>query len=161
MHCKRCYKIYICLVVLGQLESFRNYKGLRIIFPKILDAILSFTKVTIFLIPTSITRSNPKILATEKRKGLSGLFYPSKLVKFSVLLMKLVFFLLIRVHFYFIFYLIRVDPTQTGGPTFVPASLKACSDPKFFYFSFFFFFYFSCWQTSPCDEINCHNSEVH
>ena len=28
----------------GQLESFRNYKGLRIIFPKILDAILTFTK---------------------------------------------------------------------------------------------------------------------
>ena len=50
MHFKRCYKICICSVVLGQLESFRNYKGLRIIFPKILDAILSFTKVRIFLI---------------------------------------------------------------------------------------------------------------
>ena len=41
MHSKRCYKICICSVVLGQLESFRNYKGLRIIFQKILDAILS------------------------------------------------------------------------------------------------------------------------
>ena len=36
--------------------------GLGIIFPKILDAILGFTKVRIFLIPPSITFSNPKIL---------------------------------------------------------------------------------------------------
>ena len=40
MHSKRCYKICTCSVVLGQLESFRNYKGFRNIFPKILDAIL-------------------------------------------------------------------------------------------------------------------------
>ena len=33
------YKICICSVILGQLESFRNYKGFSIIFPKILDAI--------------------------------------------------------------------------------------------------------------------------
>ena len=39
MHSKRRYKICICSVVLGQLESFRNYKGFGIIFPKILDAI--------------------------------------------------------------------------------------------------------------------------
>ena len=44
MHSKQRYKICISSVVLGQLESFRNYKGLRIIFPKILDAILTFTK---------------------------------------------------------------------------------------------------------------------
>ena len=62
MHFKRCYKICICSVVLGQLESFRNYKGLRIIFPKILDAILSFTKVRVFLIPPSIACLDPKIL---------------------------------------------------------------------------------------------------
>ena len=33
------YKQFICSVILGELESFRNYKGLSIIFPKILDAI--------------------------------------------------------------------------------------------------------------------------
>ena len=44
-----------------QLKSFRNYKGLSIICLKILDAILSFTKVRIFLIPLSIEFSNPKI----------------------------------------------------------------------------------------------------
>ena len=58
MHSKRHYKICISSVVLGQLESrFRNYKGFRIIFPKILDAILSFTKVRIFLIPLLIAFS--------------------------------------------------------------------------------------------------------
>ena len=35
MHSKQRYKICISSVVLGQLESFRNYKGLRIIFPKL------------------------------------------------------------------------------------------------------------------------------
>ena len=54
MHSKRRYKICICSFVLGQLESFRNYKGLHIIFPKILDAILSLTKVRIFLIPLAV-----------------------------------------------------------------------------------------------------------
>ena len=62
MHSKRYYKICICSVIQEQLESFRNYKGLSIIFLKILSAILSFTKVRIFLIPLSITFSNPKIL---------------------------------------------------------------------------------------------------
>ena len=33
------YKTFICSVILGELESFRNYKGFSIIFPKILDAI--------------------------------------------------------------------------------------------------------------------------
>ena len=33
-----------CSVVFRELESFRNYKGLRIIFLKILDAILSLMK---------------------------------------------------------------------------------------------------------------------
>ena len=45
MYFKRRYKICICSVILGQLESFGNYKGFGIIFPKILDAIESFTKV--------------------------------------------------------------------------------------------------------------------
>ena len=31
------YKICIYSVILGELESFRNYKGLSIILPKILD----------------------------------------------------------------------------------------------------------------------------
>ena len=39
MHSKRRYKICICSIVLGKLQSFRNYKGFSIIFPKILDAI--------------------------------------------------------------------------------------------------------------------------
>ena len=38
-HLKRRYKICICSVILGKLESFRNYKGFSCIFPKILDAI--------------------------------------------------------------------------------------------------------------------------
>ena len=73
MHFKRCYKICICSVVLGQLESFRNYKGLRIIFPKILDAILSFTKVRIFLIPPSIACLGPKILGFLFQRNTSKL----------------------------------------------------------------------------------------
>ena len=39
MHPKRQYKICICSVILGELESFRNYNGFFIIFPKILAAI--------------------------------------------------------------------------------------------------------------------------
>ena len=39
MHSKRRYKICICLVILGELESFI---GFNIIFPKILDAICTF-----------------------------------------------------------------------------------------------------------------------
>ena len=62
MHSKRRYKSCFCLVVLGQLESFRNHLGPQHILPKILDAILGFTKVRIFLIPLSISFSNPKIL---------------------------------------------------------------------------------------------------
>ena len=42
--------------------SCRNYKGFRIIFPEILDAIYPFTNVKIFLIPLSITFLNPKVL---------------------------------------------------------------------------------------------------
>ena len=41
-------------MILGDFESFRNYKGFRIIFPKIFDAIYPFTEVGIFLIPLSI-----------------------------------------------------------------------------------------------------------
>ena len=62
MHSKRSFKICIFLIILDELESPRNYKGLSIIFPKILDAILSFTKVRIFQIPLSIAFLIPNIL---------------------------------------------------------------------------------------------------
>ena len=42
MHSKRRYKIFICSVILGELEAFQNYKGFSAIFPKILDAIERF-----------------------------------------------------------------------------------------------------------------------
>ena len=58
----RRYKIRTCSVVLMQLHYSGIYKGLSIILPKILGALLSFMKVGIFLIPFSIAFSNPKIL---------------------------------------------------------------------------------------------------
>ena len=39
IHSNRRYNIHISSVILRQLESFRNYQGFRIIFPKILDGI--------------------------------------------------------------------------------------------------------------------------
>ena len=60
MYSKCAKKIYVCSVVLGQLESFRNYKGFSIIFRKILTAIYSSTKVTIFLTTLCIVYSIPK-----------------------------------------------------------------------------------------------------
>ena len=63
MHSKRRYKICICSVILGELESFRNYKGLSIIFLKILDEILPVTNVRHFLI-LNVTFLNPKILGS-------------------------------------------------------------------------------------------------
>ena len=62
MHSKRRYKICICSVILGELEAFRNYKGVSVLFPKLLYAIERFTKVRIFLISLSITLLNSKIL---------------------------------------------------------------------------------------------------
>ena len=41
MHSRRRYKICICSVILGELESFQNYKGFSVL-PKILDAIERF-----------------------------------------------------------------------------------------------------------------------
>ena len=63
-HSRRRYKIGSCSVTLGDFASFtcRNYRGFRIIFPKMLDAIYPFKKVKIFLIPLSITFLNPKVL---------------------------------------------------------------------------------------------------
>ena len=34
MHSKRRYKSCFCLVILGELESFWNFKGLKVIFLK-------------------------------------------------------------------------------------------------------------------------------
>ena len=62
MHSKRRYQICICSVILGELKSFRNYKGLSIIFPKILDAIWRITKVRHFLISLSTAFLSLKIL---------------------------------------------------------------------------------------------------
>ena len=45
MHSKRRFNICFCSVILGELQSFRNYKGFSIIFPKNLDAISSITKL--------------------------------------------------------------------------------------------------------------------
>ena len=62
MHSKRCYKICIHSVMPGEPEAFWNYEGFGVIFPKILGANASFTKVIIFLIPLSIKILNPEIL---------------------------------------------------------------------------------------------------
>ena len=62
MHSKQRYKIRICSVILRELESFGNYKGFGIIFPKIFDAIWSITKVRHFVISLSIAFLSPKIL---------------------------------------------------------------------------------------------------
>ena len=47
MHSKWRYKICICSVILGELESFRKYKDFNIIFSKISDAFSRITKVRI------------------------------------------------------------------------------------------------------------------
>ena len=47
MHSERRYKICICSVILRELQSFRNYKGFSIIFPKILDAIWRIARLQV------------------------------------------------------------------------------------------------------------------
>ena len=71
MHSKRCYKVCIRSVVLGELEheSFRNYKGFSNIFLKILDAALRITKNTFFFYSSTITFLHLKIL---------GFLFPTK-----------------------------------------------------------------------------------
>ena len=84
MHSKQRFKICICSVT-GELESFRIYKGFRIIFPKILLAILGIRKVRIFLIPLSMTVLNPKILgflfSTGKIADCTSEMWKTKLQK--------------------------------------------------------------------------------
>ena len=55
MKSKRRYKICIDSVFLGELEAFRKYNGFSVILSKILDAIETFMKVRIFLIPLFVT----------------------------------------------------------------------------------------------------------
>ena len=55
-------RLFRCSVILGELTSFRNYKGLSFIIPKILNTMKRITKVRIFLIPLFITFLNPKTL---------------------------------------------------------------------------------------------------
>ena len=43
MYSKRSCKVRICSVILGDLESVRNFKGFNIIFPKILDTVKRIT----------------------------------------------------------------------------------------------------------------------
>ena len=61
-------KIYVCSVILGQLESFRNYKGFSIILRKILAAIYSSTKVRIFLTTLCVVFFNISNMLGEKQK---------------------------------------------------------------------------------------------
>ena len=62
MHSKRRYKFVSVRSPQGKCESFPNYKGLSIIFPKILGAIWRVTKVRHILTSLSIVFLNPKIL---------------------------------------------------------------------------------------------------
>ena len=64
MHSKWRYKICMCSVILGEDESFRNYNGLSIVFPTILDEIWRITKMRHFLILNTTTFFNPKILGS-------------------------------------------------------------------------------------------------
>ena len=57
----------------GNLNLFEITYGLSMIFPKILDAILGFTKVRIFLIPLSIAFSNPRFPFSTKNRLSWGL----------------------------------------------------------------------------------------
>ena len=65
MHFKRGYlEICICYIILGELESFRNYEGFSIFFPENVRCNLTYHEGEnlIFLIPLSITFLNPRIL---------------------------------------------------------------------------------------------------
>ena len=62
MHSKRSYK---CSVTLGELKTFRNYQGLRVIFPKMFRWNLTYNESEIyFLILNVITFLNPKNLGS-------------------------------------------------------------------------------------------------
>ena len=63
MHSERHYKLCNCSVILGEIESFRNYKGVRVVFPKIVGEIWRITKLRRFLI-LNAKFLNPKILGS-------------------------------------------------------------------------------------------------
>ena len=78
MHSKSRYKIRLCSVILGKLESFQNYKDSSIIFPKMLDAhlkqqwvlelhsFLSQSKLSNFFVYTIKQISKVKIFEYKK-----------------------------------------------------------------------------------------------
>ena len=68
MHSKRRYKICICSVILGELESSK-LQGLQYHFPENFRCNLAHYEKENFLIPLSITFLNPKIL---------GFLFPTK-----------------------------------------------------------------------------------
>ena len=77
MHSERRYKICICSVILRELQSFRNYKGFSIIFPKILDAIWRIARLQVVPhfsseIVKRAKRERVKITPREKRRHAGG-----------------------------------------------------------------------------------------
>ena len=72
MHSKVRYKICTCSVKVGELQSFGNYKGSSIIFPKILDAIWPITKVRHFFISLSIESSSSRVIENSRKYLLLG-----------------------------------------------------------------------------------------
>ena len=72
MHSKVRYKICTCSVILGELQSFGNYKGSSIVFPTILDTIWPITKVRHFLIPLSIASLSSRVIENSRQYLLLG-----------------------------------------------------------------------------------------
>ena len=66
MHSNRRYKICICSVILGERQSFRNDKGLSIIFRKIFDEIQTYYEIETFSDSSRLASSflHPKILGS-------------------------------------------------------------------------------------------------
>ena len=66
MHSNRRYKICNCSVILGERQSFRNDKGLSIIFRKIFDEIQTYYEIETFSDSSRLSSSflHPKILGS-------------------------------------------------------------------------------------------------
>ena len=64
VHSKRRYKIFICSVILGQLESFPNYMGSQYYFPENFRCNLKFYKLGSFS-----DSSLHRIFKSEKNLG--------------------------------------------------------------------------------------------
>ena len=65
MHTKQRYNIGTCLVILGELKSFQNCKGFNVIFPKILETIERFTKVSDFKVKSMAELQERGVLVVE------------------------------------------------------------------------------------------------